>query len=991
MNIMKKVLLLLFCFLGMTTLVDAQVYLDEFDNDDPAYIASGAGYTFSEANNELTISGDGSAGQYEAISYQPHDPAAATLTVDATGNNKIFIRAKASNIGTQLRLDLQDSGNFATTQPSLTKTLTTDYLVLEFDFAGGYVDAGYGGTGCAAGTGPCPVDGTDIVNMLFFVNPGTGGFGGTVIIDYISFGEEPSTAIMSDVFQDHFDTDSSLTNVNTIPAGFTSTLDVTNSQITWTGDGSSGMWEPFTYVFRNPVTYDTIDIDVSGNNKMYVRVKASTPGTVLRFDLLDIDGFATTQGSIGKILTDEFVTYEYDYTGVFSDLGYGGTPCTPATAPCAVDPTRIGSMTIFVDPGGTNYLGEVIIDYISFGIPLEPPAPPGVLTYGDHFNNNTTDFVSDAGGYVSSEVGSEWTITGDGTAGPYSAISYSPNDKVTGQAIVVDATQNNKIFIKAKSSVDVPLRIDVIDAEGYITSQTALTKVLTSDYTVLEYNFSGAYFDGGYGGTPCTAGPCAVDGSQITTVLVYPNPVDGEFNGEVTIDYLSFGAPMGADMGPIGVPNYQDHYENNDVTFITDPAGVVSSIDNSIWTMTGDGSGGMWGASSYDLHDLSNGQATLGSVIGSGDKIYIKARSSVDGTQLRMDLADHENYWTTEPSTVRGLTTEYTVIEYDFANTYMDGGYGGTACMTGPCDVDGQRISSLNFYIDPGTGMFNGTVDIDWVSFGSPIADLGPVGIPNYQDEYTENDLSNITDIAGLTSTVVDGEWIISGDGTSAQYGPVSYQNHDLVTNDSLAVDVVNSDNALYIRAKSTVDATELRIDLQDSQGYVTSNPSVQNSLSTEYQIIKYDYAGTYKDGGFGGTPCTAGPCPVDGQRITDLQFFIQPGVGEFNGDLAIDWISFGAPLDVTIDEIPQLETLKVFPNPATDQLGVSLELTESSVVTIRLYDMLGRVVLSENTTTLPAGDNFEKLNVAGLNSGTYFLQINVNSLTTNAIKIVKK
>ena len=31
---MKKVLLLLFCFLGLVTLTDAQVYLDEFDNDD---------------------------------------------------------------------------------------------------------------------------------------------------------------------------------------------------------------------------------------------------------------------------------------------------------------------------------------------------------------------------------------------------------------------------------------------------------------------------------------------------------------------------------------------------------------------------------------------------------------------------------------------------------------------------------------------------------------------------------------------------------------------------------------------------------------------------------------------------------------------------------------------------------------------------------------------------------------------------------------------
>jgi len=987
MNIMKKVLLLLFSFLSLATLTDAQVYLDEFDNDDPAFMGGAAAYTYGEANGELTITADGSAGPWDVITYQPHDAnAGSAVTVDATANNKIFVRAKASTIGTQLRLDLQDSGNFATTQASLTKTLTTDYMILEYDFTGGFVDGGFGGTGCA--TGPCPVDGADIVNMLFFINPGTGGFGGTIVIDYISFGEEPSTVITSDVFQDHFDTDSSINNIINVPSGFTQVLDIPNSQIIWTGDGSSVMWEPFAYNIRNPVTMEEIDIDVSGNNKLYVRAKSTTPNTVLRFDLLDIDGFATTQGSIGKILTDEWATYEYDYSGTFNDLGFGGTPCTAATAPCAVDATRIRTMTIFVDPGGEQYLGEVSIDYISFGNPLEPPEPPGVLEYGDHFNNNSTDFVADAGDFVSSEMGSEWTITGSGTSGPFTAISYTPNE--AGAPITVNATANNKVYLRTKSTVDVPLRMDLIDADGFITSQPALTKFISGDYTVFEYDFSGAYFDGGYGGTPCTDGPCAVDGSTVTTVLIYPNPVDGGFNGEITIDYLSFGAPMGPDEGPLGAPNYQDHYENNDLTFITDLAGITSSIDNSTWTMTGDGTSGMWTPVGYALHDLTNGQASLGSVVGSMDKIYIKAKASTAGTELRIDLVDNENFWTSEPATVRTLSDEWTVIEYDFANTYTDGGFGGTACTTGPCEVDGERVSSLQFYIDPGTGAFDGTVDIDWVSFGSPIVDLGPIGIPNYSDDYNSDDLTNINDNSGLVSTIVDGEWIVTGDGTSGQFAPVSYATHDLISNDSLAVDAIGSNNVLYIRAKSTIDGTPLRVDLQDSQGFVTSNPSVQNDLSTDYQILTYDYTGTYTDGGFGGTPCTLGPCPVDGFRITDLQFFIDPGIGEYSGTMTIDWISFGMPLDVAVDEIPQLEALQVFPNPATDELGVRLELNETSDVTIRMYDMLGRVVLNQNTISLPAGDNFEKLNVTSLNSGTYFLQINVNGLNTSATKVVK-
>lgn len=984
---MKKVLLLLFSLVGILNWSVGQVYLDQFDNDDPAFTTGG--FTFSEANGELTVTGDGTGGPWDPFVYQPHDATAGTASVvDATGNNKVFVRAKASSIGTQLRLDLKNVDGYATTEPAQVKTLTTDFMILEYNFTG-VMDGGYGGTSCTMG--PCPVTLDMIQDLLFFINPGTGTFNGTVVIDYISFGEEPTTVIMSDVFQDHFDTDSSATNVSAIPGGFTSTLDIPNSEIVWTGDGTSLQWEPFSYVFRNPVTYDTIDIDVSGNNKMYVRAKASQAGTVLRFDLLDIDGFATTQGSIGKVLSDEYVTYEYDYSGTFIDLGYGGTPCTPATAPCPVDPTRIASMTVFVDPGGTEFLGSVSIDYISFGTALEATPPPGIPTYGDHFNNSTTTLVVDAPGFVSTEMDSEMTITGDGAGAPYSAIAYNPHDQVTGEPLIIDATGNNKMYIRAKASVDVPLRIDLVDTTGFLTNQPAFTKFLTSDFQEFEFDFTGQYIDGGFGGPPCDPGPCVVDGSVIQTVLLYPNPVDGGYAGEITIDYLSFGAPMGPDLGPVGVPNYQDNYDNDDLSFITDNSGFVSSISNSDWTITGDGMAGAYTPVTYDLHDQVNGMSILGSVSGSNDKIYVRARASIDQTMLRMDLQDNLGYVTSNPSVERALTTDYTIIEFDYTGTYADGGFGGTPCdaNNAPCPVDGQRINQLQLFVDAATGAFNGTVDIDWISFGSPILNLGPTGVINYADDYLSDDLTNIADNGDFVSAIANGEWTITGAGGSGAYTPVSYSAHDLTTNDSLAVDAVGSNDKLYVRAKSTVDGTPLRIDLQDSQGFVTSNPSVSQNLTTDYAVYIYDYVGTYTDGGFGGTPCTAGPCAVDGQRITDLQFFPDPDAGAFNGTITIDWISFGQELMTNVEEIANLESLSVYPNPASDELGISLELAEQSEVAFRLYDRLGRLVLKKTPTKYFSGQQFERLNVSDLSGGMYFLQINVDGQSTQAIQIV--
>jgi len=209
--IMKKTLLLTLSFLltGFVTTLTAQVYLDHFENDDPAFMSGSTAYTYGETDSELTITGDGSAAPYDVFIYQPHDPSAGSaVVVDATSTNKIFVRAKASNVGTQLRMDIQDTGGYATSQASITKTLTTEFMILEYDFTGNYTDGGFGGTSCMSG--PCPVDGSMVEQLLFFINPGAGGFGGTVVIDYIAFGEQPTEVIMSDIFQDHFDMDSSI-------------------------------------------------------------------------------------------------------------------------------------------------------------------------------------------------------------------------------------------------------------------------------------------------------------------------------------------------------------------------------------------------------------------------------------------------------------------------------------------------------------------------------------------------------------------------------------------------------------------------------------------------------------------------------------------------------------------------------------------------------------------------------------------------------------
>ncbi|MEM6699873.1 MAG: hypothetical protein AAF599_15830, partial [Bacteroidota bacterium] len=581
------------------------------------------------------------------------------------------------------------------------------------------------GTPCTSDTAPCTVDGSRTQQLVFFINPGAGGFAGTVVIDYIAFGEEPEGIIASDVLQDNFDSDSYNTSFGYPGTAYTFTRD--GSEMIISGDGTAGIFEAIGYGIRNPNTWEDTDIDVSGNNKLFIKVKSSVENTAFRVDVQDIDGFVNTQGSVTKIIGTEYQVIEYNYAGTYSDLGFGGTPCTENTAPCPVDPTRIGNLVIFINPGVGEFMGDITIDYLSFGKSLEPEGDAPVLIFGDHFNNNETDWIGDAAGFVVAESGTEWTITGDGTAPPFSALAYSLNNG-EGEAVALDMTPaKNKVFIRAKTEQGTaPLRIDVVDSSGFVSSIASLTKVLSEEYVTYEYDFTGSYTDGGFGGSPCETGPCSVDPTAITTLLLYVDPAVGGYEGVVTIDFISIGQELGEDnsveLGPIGLINYNDLMDANTSFFVSETGGLASSFENDEWTIDGDGTSGAFSPVVYTLHnDL--GEEIRADAVGSNNKLFVRAKADVAETVLRVDLQDGQGFVTNANSVSNTLTEEYAVYEYDYTNAYNDGGFGGSPCTsdTAPCPVDGERIDNLQLFINPGAGMFNGKLSIDWISFGEAL------------------------------------------------------------------------------------------------------------------------------------------------------------------------------------------------------------------------------------------------------------------------------
>ncbi len=76
------------------------------------------------------------------------------------------------------------------------------------------------------------------------------------------------------------------------------------------------------------------------------------------------------------------------------------------------------------------------------------------------------------------------------------------------------------------------------------------------------------------------------------------------------------------------------------------------------------------------------------------------------------------------------------------------------------------------------------------------------------------------------------------------------------------------------------------------------------------------------------------------------------------------------------------LENVNIYPNPALDILNIS----NAETADIKVYDMLGRTILSKGNISLN-----EQVNVSSLNAGTYFIKITKEGLTTTKKFIVAK
>jgi len=192
-----------------------------------------------------------------------------------------------------------------------------------------------------------------------------------------------------------------------------------------------------------------------------------------------------------------------------------------------------------------------------------------VLIYEDHFDDGILSVGDNPAGYTMTLGDSTFQITGNGAAGPWTAMSYSTHNGA-GTPTLIDASGSPKLYIRARGENTPSLRIDFQDETGYVTNLSPIELMLNDNYSIYEYDFTDRLSDGAYGGTPCSVSPCPVDPAAIQGIVLFVNAPNGGYSGTIDIDWISIGAPIGdVDFVPHDI-------RYNQVSYATDRQKLVS-------------------------------------------------------------------------------------------------------------------------------------------------------------------------------------------------------------------------------------------------------------------------------------------------------------------------------------------------------------------------------------------------------------------------------
>jgi hypothetical protein len=113
-----------------------------------------------------------------------------------------------------------------------------------------------------------------------------------------------------------------------------------------------------------------------------------------------------------------------------------------------------------------------------------------------------------------------------------------------------------------------------------------------------------------------------------------------------------------------------------------------------------------------------------------------------------------------------------------------------------------------------------------------------------------------------------------------------------------------------------------------------------------------------------------------------------------WNYDGSYNFDEAAAPANVNtvvgIEEVNLSAGVSVYPNPANDFINVAYGLTNNSVVTVDVINVLGERVMTEYVGSQVAGNYTSRIDVSNLSAGVYMLNVTING-TVNTVRVSVK
>ncbi|WP_367391796.1 FG-GAP-like repeat-containing protein [Lewinella sp. LCG006] len=283
--------------------------------------------------------------------------------------------------------------------------------------------------------------------------------------------------------------------------------------------------------------------------------------------------------------------------------------------------------------------------------------------------------------------------------------------------------------------------------------------------------------------------------------------------------------------------------------------------------------------------------------------------------------------------------------------TWYDEATGGTPLGSGATLTTSPLTEDATFYVEAGQ-VFGGGIEM-----GGKLTPEGPGGVPSV-GAYSYFDAYEPFTILTVDVLVPDGQ----------QEGVRTIQ---LVDESDVVLQTVQVDLALGLQT------IELNFEVPEGTGMSLRCP--ENNLFRNNDQVNYPY-----------------PIGTDLGALTTSFYGDNYYYYFYNWQVetpAIACVSTRVPVEVTIvnvNEIPEVETLSLFPNPAQTNLRVEMTLVEKADLQLRLFNALGQVVYQEALTDTALGLQTQDIDVSKLPAGVYQLQLRAGDRTATYKVVVE-